>query len=68
MNISDSAASVGNVVVTSSSDFAQSGIQGSTLDTLGSHEVARGQGQQVLDDLLDEASRKLYLEAVAADF
>ncbi|MFN8389740.1 MAG: LPS assembly lipoprotein LptE [Bdellovibrionota bacterium] len=68
MNISDSAASVGNVVVTSSSQFAQSGIQSSSLDTLSSREVARGQSRQVLDDLLDEASRRLYLEAVAADF
>jgi len=68
MSISDSAASVGDVVVTSSSQFAQSGIGSGTLDTLGSREVARGQGTQVVEDLIEEASRRIYLDAVAADF
>ena len=68
MSISDSAASVGDVVVTSSSQFAQSGIGSGTLDSLGSREVARGQGTQVVEDLIEEASRRIYLDAVAADF
>ncbi len=72
MNISDSAASVSSVVVTSSSQFAQSGSSASQLADLdsnsGSREVARGQSAQLIDDLLDEASRRLYLDAVAADF
>ena len=68
MSISDSAASDRNVVVTSSSQFAQSDISSGQLDNLGSREVARGAGTQVLEDLLEEASRRLYLEAVAADF
>ena len=68
MSISDSAAAVGDVVVTSSSQFAQSNIGSGTLDTLGSREVARGQGSQVIEDLLEEASRRIYLDAVAADF
>ncbi len=68
MSISDSAASVGDVVVTSSSQFAQSSIGSGTLDSLGSREVARGQGTQVVEDLIEEASRRIYLDAVAADF
>ena len=68
MNISDSAATVGNTVVTSSSQFAQGGIQSTDINNLGAREVERGQSAQVMDDLLEEASRKLYLEAVAADF
>lgn len=68
MSVSDSAASTGDVVVTSSSQFAQSGIGSGALDTLSTREVARGQGAQVLEDLIEEASRRIYLDAVAADF
>jgi len=68
MSITDSAATTGDVVVTSSSQFAQSGIGSGALDTLSTREVQRGQGAQVLDDLLEEASRRIYLDAVAADF
>lgn len=64
----ESFAGVGDVVVTSSSEFAQGDIQSSSLQTLGAREVARGQADQVLEGLLEESARKLYLEAVAADF
>ena len=61
-------ASTSDVVVTSSSSFTQSGIGSSQLGSLGSREVSRGQKKQALDDLLDEASRAIYEDSVAADF
>jgi outer membrane lipopolysaccharide assembly protein LptE/RlpB len=57
-----------DVVVTSSSDFAQGGISADTLSSLSAREVTRGQGRVVLDDLMDESARKLYLDSVAASF
>lgn len=66
--VADTYGSVGDVVVTSSADFAQSGIGAGTLGTLGEREVSRGQEEQTLDSLLEEAARKLYLDAVAAEF
>ena len=60
--------SVSDVVVTSSSQFAQGNISGDTLSSLSSREVARGQQSQVIEDVMDEAARRLYLEAVAEDF
>jgi len=59
---------VSDVVVTSSSAFAQAGIGSDTLDTLGSREVSRGARDAVLEDLMEETSRKLYLDAVSAEF
>jgi outer membrane lipopolysaccharide assembly protein LptE/RlpB len=64
----DSFATVSDVVVTSSSSFAQAGITASSLDSLGSREVSRGAQSAALDDLLDESARQLYLDAVAAEF
>ena len=72
LTVSESFAGITSVVVTGSSSFAQGGIDASTLSSLGqqasSVAVAQGQQSQVLDDLIEEASRKLYLESVAADF
>lgn len=57
-----------DVVVTSSSSFAQGGISADTLNSLSAREVTRGQGRVVLDELMDESARKLYLDSVAASF
>lgn len=64
----ESFASVEDVVVTSSSEFAQSGIGGDSLSSLGSREVSRGQQEQAITKLVNEAARKIYLSAVAPDF
>ncbi len=61
-------AGTSEVVVTGSSSFAQGDIGAQSLNSLGTREVSRGQQQQALDDVFDEVSRKLYLDAVAADF
>lgn len=68
MSISDNSASIADTVVTSSSQFAQGGIAASTLNSLDTREVARGQRAQAVEDLLDEAARRVYLDAVAPDF
>ena len=57
-----------DVVVTTSSSFRQSGIDGSTLGSLGNREVSRGQQRIALSDMMDEASRLIYEDSVAADF
>ena len=68
LSASEEVAGVSDVVVTSSSSFAQGDVGANTLGALGDREVARGQEEQALDDLMEETSRKLYVEAVAADF
>ena len=65
---SDDYASTGDTVVTSSADFAQGGIGATSLNNLDSREVARGQSEEALNNLMEEMSRQLYLAAVAADF
>lgn len=68
MAVSEPFASTGNAVVTSSSSFAQSNIGASSLGGLSSREVSRGQQEETLNDLVIETARKVYLEAVSADF
>ena len=68
LRASETFASVSDVVVTSSSSFAQGGIGSDSLGSLGAREVSRGQQAEVLDELMDEVSRVLYLDAVAAEF
>lgn len=72
LSISDNVAGVKDLVVTSSSDFAQGGLGSDTLGDLGNkagdREVQRGQEDQTVEAMLEEAARKIYLDAVAADF
>ena len=68
LQVREDFAGVGDVVVTSSSTFQQGGISADTLGGLEDLEVSRGQKDQALEDALEEASRKIYLSAVAADF
>lgn len=55
-------------VVTTSADFAGSGLSSSDIGSLDSRELARGQEQQALSDLADLAARRIYDDAVAPDF
>jgi outer membrane lipopolysaccharide assembly protein LptE/RlpB len=66
--ISESFGTVSSNVVTSSSSFATGNLGPGSLGTLTQREVARGQAAETLEGLLDEAARKLYLDAVASDF
>lgn len=72
LSISDNVAGVKDLVVTSSSDFAQGDLGSGALSDLGSNagdrEVQRGQEDQIVEVLLEEAARRIYLDAVAADF
>lgn len=68
LRVSEPFAGVGDVVVTSSSQFAQGGISSGALSSLGAREVSRGQQEQALNDLIEEATRQIYMSAVAADF
>ena len=66
--VRNSFASTSGAVVTSSSNFAQGDINTSALASLSSREVSRVQQEQALEDLLEEAARKIYLESVAESF
>lgn len=68
LQVAETFGSVSDVVVTSSSQFAQGNIGADTLSTLGSREVSRGQQNEAIEEALEEAARVLYLDAVAADF
>lgn len=68
ISASESIPATGDVVVTSSSNFAQGGIDASALNSLNDAEVARGASAFAFDDLTDDVARKIYLDAVAADF
>lgn len=57
-----------NVVITSSADFASGSIGAEDIATLDPREVARGQEQEVLATLAEDAARKIYDDAVAPDF
>lgn len=61
-------ATSGNLVVTSSSSFAQGSIAAQNLSGLSAREIARGQQEQIIDDMLDEVARSIYLNAVSAEF
>ncbi len=65
---SKSFASTSDSVVTSSADFASGSLSVGSLGGLDSREISRGQSEEVLDSLLEQTSRKLYLSSVASDF
>lgn len=60
--------STSDVVVTTSSSFAQGGIGAAGLGELEGREVSRGQQQEAMEQLVEEVSRRVYLEAVSEDF
>ena len=68
LQVIESFASTSDVVVTSSAEFSSGNIGSGSLGSLGSREVSRGQQDEALEEVLEEASRKIYLQAVAADF
>ena len=57
-----------STVVTTSSDFAGSGLSGDDLSGLSAREVSRGQEQQALDQLIETVAARIYDESVAPDF
>ncbi len=68
MRVTKSFGATGQTVVTSSSDFAQSGIDSQTLASLSDIEVSRGQEQEALLDLSEEVAKFIYDDSVAPDF
>ena len=68
MRISKSVGAEKGTVVTTSADFAGSPTGASDLSRLGDREVFRGQEQTALQDLAEEAARKIYDDAVTPDF
>ena len=68
LSATTSFATTESAVVTSSSSFAQGGIGTKELANLGSKEISRGQLNQAIDDIMDEVSRMLYIDAVASYF
>jgi Lipopolysaccharide-assembly len=55
-------------VVSSSSQFAQSGLGSSDVSNLNQRELSRSQQQQALESIVQEVARQIYEESVAPDF
>jgi outer membrane lipopolysaccharide assembly protein LptE/RlpB len=68
MTITGSSAATSGAVVTSSAPFAGSGLSSADLAGLNANEVSRGSRQAVLENLADQAARRIYNDAVAPDF
>ncbi len=68
MKISKSTAAEKGTVVTSSAAFATSTMGATDLARISDREVARGQEQGALENLAEEAARKIYEDAVTPDF
>ena len=71
LQVSQTYGAVDELVVTSSAEFASSGVGLSDLTALGqsgNREIQRGQERNVLRQIASEAASKIYDAAVAADF
>lgn len=68
MRVAKGFGTTSSTVVTSSADFAQSGLDATTLASLSDVELSRGQEQEALIDLSEEAAKFIYEDAVAPDF
>jgi len=68
MHVSKTFGAEGDVIVTSSPEFAGGGLSSGDLAGLDSLEVSRGQEQQALEDIVEEVARRVYEEAVLPDF
>lgn len=55
-------------VVTSSAAFATGSISGADLSNLSTREISRGQEQQVITKLAEDAALQIYNSSVAPDF
>jgi outer membrane lipopolysaccharide assembly protein LptE/RlpB len=68
LDVSKTFATSRQSVLTSSSDFANSTLGASDISNFSEREVARGQAQDSLINLCDNAAKAIYLEAIAPDF
>jgi outer membrane lipopolysaccharide assembly protein LptE/RlpB len=68
ISVSKAFGTTSDVVVTTSPDFASGTLGAADLGALNSREVSRGQEQDALRTLADEAARQIYDSAVAPDF
>lgn len=57
-----------STVLTGSSSFAQSGMSAQDLRNLGNREVSRSQQRITMENLIEETSKKIYMQAVAPSF
>lgn len=68
MSITRLSAANSDLVVTSSADFAGGNLDSSDLGQLNNREIARGQDEQVLQNLAEQFAKRAYQEAVAPEF
>lgn len=68
MRVFRGSAATRGAVVTSSAEFASSGLAASDVVGLNDREVTRSQQQSALVSLVDTAARKIFEEAVAPSF
>lgn len=68
ISVSKAFGTTSGVVVTSSPDFASGSLGSSDLGALENRELSRGQEQEALRDLAEQAAVQIYDSAVAPDF
>ena len=68
MTVSKATGTVGNAVVTTSSDFASGSLASQDLEGMSSREISRSQEQEALNQLADDLARQIYDQAVSPDF
>ncbi len=68
MSITQSYGTTSGSVNTSSALFASGGLSASNLGGLDTRELARGQEEEVFNQMVEDAAKKIYEEAVAPDF
>lgn len=68
IQISQAFGTTQDVVVTSSADFASGGLSSADIGGLDSRELSRGQEAEVLEQLAEDAARRIYNEAVLPEF
>jgi outer membrane lipopolysaccharide assembly protein LptE/RlpB len=68
LNVARTFGNVSGAVITSSSQFAQSGLSSADVDNLSQRELTRSQEDQAFQLLAEDVSRIIYDDAVAPEF
>lgn len=68
MTVSRSFGNTSGAVVTSSAEFAASGLGSSDVGALNQRELSRSQQSQALEQIANDVAQRVYDEAVAPDF
>lgn len=68
ISVTKSFASTKDVLVSSSAGFAGGGLSGADIGGLSERELSRGQERETITALAEQAAKRIYEDAIAADF